>query len=286
MRKISIVSNAYSSAEDYRTGYPKLYEHGFRGIDYQNFVNTDNFLFQKSDAEFERYLDEERSFAESCGLAVCQTHGPWRWPPLDSTAEDQAERFEKMAKALHGTKLLGSKYMVIHPIMPRGAEDKDDPDRLFSENYDFFSQLVTVAKSEGVVICFENMPMRRLSLATPEKILEFAKVIDSPYFRVCLDTGHCAVTHQSPADAMRLLGPEWIKVLHIHDNDGWGDFHMLPYTGIIDWADFAKSLDEVGYDGYVSLETVIHREKMPPRLAEQWQKDLFAAAASIAGNPF
>lgn len=99
--------------------------------------------------------------------------------------------------------------------------------------------------------------MRALSNSRPEAILRAVKEINSPFFRVCLDTGHCAVFGDSPADAVRLIGKEYLSTLHVHDNDGCGDCHWLPGAGVIDWQDFSDALAEIGFEGSVSLETAV-----------------------------
>ena len=35
---------------------------------------------------------------------------------------------------------------------------------------------------------------------------------------------------------------EFVTVLHLHDNDGKADLHKIPYTGSVNWNEFAKSL--------------------------------------------
>ena len=59
---------------------------------------------------------------------------------------------------------------------------------------------------------------------------------------------------ESPSNALRELGSE-VRALHIRDNDGKSDLHKIPFEGIIDWADFAQALQEVGYQGVFSYET-------------------------------
>ena len=51
--------------------------------------------------------------------------------------------------------------------------------------------------------------------------------------------------------------------MHIHDNDGQTDLHMLPYSyvrnngkdHIIDWDGFIAGLREIGYRGNICFET-------------------------------
>lgn len=283
MMKIGIESGAYLDRYGFAEGLARMKAHGYEALDYQSFVDTETELFRVSEAEFERILRTQRAAIENAGIEISQTHGPWRWPPQDFTEEDRAERFEKMAKSIRGTAILGCRNFVIHPIMPFGDNQDPEPERLWDMNLAFMSRLVEVGRSCDVVVNFENMPMIALSISRPEAILRFVKMVDSPFFKVCLDTGHCAVFGDSPAQAVRLLGKEYLATLHIHDNNGRNDLHWNPYTGVIDWDDFSAALREIGFEGAVSLETAAPG-RIPQDIREPFERGLFCMARRIAGR--
>ena len=257
---------------------------GYDRADLQAFVNTENDWFALSGPAFTRRCGEIRRAAEDCGMAFSQTHGPWRFPPRDCTEEDRAERFDKMVRSLEGTAAVGAPAMAIHNIMPWGGGELPDPERFMDMNREFFSRLIEKAKAAGVVIALENMPFTKLILSTPEQVLSFVKEFDSPYFRICLDTGHAAVFGLSPADAVRQIGKEMLACLHVHDNDGRGDFHWLPFRGVIDWADFSRALHEIGFEGSLSLETNVSG-KLPDAVRPEWEKALAATARYLTEMP-
>lgn len=117
------------------------------------------------------------------------------------------------------------------------------------------NRLCDVGRENGVIVCFENMPFTKLSLATVQATLDFVKAINSDYFKMCLDTGHCTMFHTAPGDAARLIGTEYLYAIHIHDSDGIKDRHQMPFSGVIDWNHFGNSLHEIGFGGVISLET-------------------------------
>ncbi len=283
MMKTGISSSGYIDRYGLEEGVRRLKKHGFECIDYQSFADTDTELFAASGAEFERRLLAVKSALDSEGITVSQTHGPWRWPPRDFTQEDREERLEKMIRSIHGTKLLGCDNFVIHPIMPFGVTEDPEPEKLWDMNYVFMDRLCTAAEKEDVVVCLENMPFTRLSLSRPCEILKFVKNMNRDHFKICLDTGHCSVFSESPAEAVRLIGKDLLRTLHIHDNNGQSDLHWIPYTGVIDWNDFSKALKEIGFDGCVSLETNI-TSKMPEAARELQEISLSHIAKSIAGR--
>ena len=261
----------------------EIRELGYDCIDFQSFCHTENVFFGDQ-SDVSANLKLVRDACADAGLTVSQTHGPWRWPPRDSTKEERDERFEKMVRSLYGTAELGCRDMVIHPIMPFGDWQDPYPEAFMEMNLEFFGRLTEEAKKAGVVIDFENMPMPALSLATPSQILDFVKTIDSPYFRVCLDTGHCAVTKNDPADAVRMIGREYLRVLHVHDNDGNGDFHWLPGTGVINWEEFSKALFDIGFEGVFSLETDVKSDGLDAAELMKRKKALADTAKRLAGK--
>lgn len=261
----------------------EIRELGYDCIDFQSFCHTENVFFGDQ-SDVSANLKLVRDACADAGLTVSQTHGPWRWPPRDSTKEERDERFEKMVRSLYGTAELGCRDMVIHPIMPFGDWQDPYPEAFMEMNLEFFGRLTEEAKKAGVVIDFENMPMPALSLATPSQILDFVKTIDSPYFRVCLDTGHCAVTKNDPADAVRMIGREYLRVLHVHDNDGKGDFHWLPGTGVINWEEFSKALFDIGFEGVFSLETDVKSDGLDAAELMKRKKALADTAKRLAGK--
>ena len=267
-------------------GFEKAHEiiksQGYDCVDYQCFVDTATPLFEGSAADFDKKVAQHRAVIESCGLEIFQVHGPWRWPAQDITPEDRAERFEKMVTSIRGTAILGSKYIIIHPLLP-WLDGEGDPVKLHEINLEFMSRLVKEAEKNDVTICFENMPMPRMSMASPEVCLNFAKEINSPNFKICLDTGHCTMLNVKPGDAVRMLGKEWLRTLHVHDNNGQNDLHWIPYTGVIDWDDFQAALQEIGYDGCLSLETVVPK-KFTGEMRELQERSLYLSACKLAGR--
>lgn len=235
--------------------YTKIKELGFDYVDFQ-LANTTVAPYTLSDEEADACLLAAKNAMDAAGIKVCQVHGPWRYPPQETTEEERAERLEKMQRSIRFCAQLGCKYWVIHPIMPFGVEElgTEKEADTWELNLAFMRKLLETAIKYDVTICLENMPFRQFSISTPEKILKFVKEINDEHFRICLDTGHVSVfAGQSPADALRLMKDD-VKVLHIHDNSGKGDEHLAPYSGVIDWEDFAHALKEIDFQGVVSLE--------------------------------
>ena len=78
-----------------------------------------------------------------------------------------------------------------------------------------------------------------------------------------------------------------LKVLHIHDNDGVGDLHQIPYTftktrenkSSTDWEGFVRGLRAVDYEGVLSFETAPVLTAFP----QEMKKEALTFIAQIGG---
>ena len=83
--------------------------------------------------------------------------------------------------------------------------------------------------------------------------LRMVREIGSERLGICLDTGHTHVNGEDPAQAVRELKDIPLHI-HIDDNHGDSDAHLIPGAGSIDYAPFVSALRDIGYQGFVSAE--------------------------------
>lgn len=281
MLRIGTTEEYYTVAYGFEEGIHRLKKQGYDGMDYSEFVDTRLELFQKDHIQFVKYLEHQKKVCQNEGLEIYQAHGPWRYPPRDATAEDRLERFEKMTRAVEGTAILGCKKMVIHPLMPFGINDEGHEQETYEINLDFMGKLSEVGKANDVVICYENMPMPLLSMASVPSILKVVREINSDYFKVCLDVGHSIITKNVPGNAVRMIGKDTLAALHIHDNNGKHDVHIQPYAGVIDWENFCMALKDIGFDGVMSFELKMQKD-LPMELRQLEEQCAFKKLEYLA----
>ncbi len=115
--------------------------------------------------------------------------------------------------------------------------------------------LIPVAAREGVIIALENVWNNLWVL--PDFAGAFVRSFDSPWVKAYLDLGN-HVRYTPTEQWLRTLGSSIVK-LHIKDfkidrtkkNDG--DFVPIG-KGSIDWKSIRRTIDEVHYNGWVSIE--------------------------------
>ncbi len=273
------LGNYYLDKYGLDEGAKRMAEHGYEFVDL-SFTNTETKYY---DAREEDFLEEMFGIKKTLlkhGIKVNQIHGPWRFPPNDGTEDDRAERFGKMTKAMVMAKHLGAKYMAVHPLMPFGIDVSDDPDAVYEINKRYYEALAKVGSGLGVTVCLENMPFKNFPLSRSEDILRLVKEINSSHLKVCFDVGHANLLDEPLGYTVRMLG-DYLKIIHVHDNDGVVDDHLPPYDGNVDWADFAEGLFDIGFDGVFSLEVTPSGVSGEP--SEDKEKGLAKIAKLIAG---
>jgi sugar phosphate isomerase/epimerase len=92
-------------------------------------------------------------------------------------------------------------------------------------------ELAPKAQSLGLKIALENgLPGY---MVTTSELLSLVSEYGSPAVGICYDSGHAHITDDT-ACALKTLGPHVVTV-HLHDNDGKEDQHLLPGEGTLDW---------------------------------------------------
>jgi sugar phosphate isomerase/epimerase len=273
--KIGITSGAVARYGDAR--YEKLRALGFDAVDL-NMMNRSLPFYTCEEQDLPALVRAEKELAEKNGIAFFQTHGPWEYPPKDATEEDRAALMADMRRGVRVTALLGSKYMVVHPLTPFGTHEPEGVgEQTFEINVAFWRALMPTAKEYGVTVCLENMPFRHYSHSLPADILKIVHAVNDEHFAICLDTGHVNVFPEADIYKEMQLIKDKLRVVHVHGNDGQNDQHLLPYFGKLDWEAFGRAWRDIGFEGVFSFEC-----KPPLALPDALYEKMLALFPEIA----
>ncbi len=197
-----------------------------------------------------RSADLRRRLA-AAGLTVNSVHLPFG-SDLNLLSSDPGLRLhavEAHRAVIRGTPALGAEVLVLHP----GREYRSD--RPLAEIVALCTELLQgfthLAADLGLHIALENM-LPAHALSDPTVLCGIVDAIDHPNLGFCLDTGHANV--MGSVDAALQVFAGRIKHVHIHDNHGAADEHLLPSLGAINWSSFAGRLAQTGYTGPLTLE--------------------------------
>ena len=131
---------------------------------------------------------------------------------------------------------------------------KDDSPAALSRYANSLEQAAEDAARHGVRLCIEHFP--GTALPTASATLEFIDAIDHPNLGLLFDIGHVQMTDEDPAAVINSAGSR-LYYVHLDDNDGQGDLHWALLDGVLTTEtlrDTFRALQDIGYDGAVSLE--------------------------------
>jgi len=208
------------------------------------------------------------------GFTVDSLHGyfaleGFEGPPCDLSAEDEAERgaaLEIMRGEAQYARALGCTDIIIHPAgLGRTEDDPFRPDALARSA----ETLARIGEAAGARFLLENMPPLRFG-RDAQTLRRIVDRIAGPNLGLAFDSGH-AVLASDPVEVIHTMGPR-IWGIHLHDNLGDEDAHLLPGMGIIDFEAVARALADVGFGGTFLLEIYrptdeVRRDLTPERLA-------------------
>ncbi len=281
MLKIGIQSNAYFTYGNGESeGLAAAKAHGYDCLDYQDICGANSPLFALSATAYEKYLTDLGKCAKDVGITFWQAHG--LWGKDDTTEQLREQNLTYYKRQIEGCAYLGCKRLVVHPCMPFGWGTDKEPELTFEMNVEVLQQLLPWAKEYGVIVCLENMPFPN-PVSTTGDMKRVVRAVDSPFVKICLDTGHAHVKKENIYQSV-LTAADDLAALHVHDNWGNGeDRHYIPFQGSLDWDGFVKGLNEIGFNGCLSLETFVAM-KTPEPMREQMRVALVGLAKYLAAK--
>lgn len=261
-------------------------ECGFEAVDFSfNAMYRKTFdeetltsFYDKSLEELYAYYEPLKNAAIKYGVCFPQTHGTY---PIycDGNEAKTDYNIKIVEKQIAISAFLGCRAIVIHPTSCSELHKNEE----LETNLNMYRCMIPYAKKYGVKICLENLFMYydlECYEGTCSHVDEVCWYVDTlnaeageNLFGFCLDVGHAAVTGANLYQYITTLGNR-LTVLHIQDNDGNSDAHMIPLTQMdrkgrrlrIDWEKFIRGLKEIGYDGPLCFETSRGIDVLPPEL--------------------
>ena len=248
-----------------------------------------------------------RQTAERFGLRIHSFMGGWAQFNHDN-ADERKKSIEDVKQMIRLTAAYGASAILLVPCRIGGTMPKPsqfniafDPDSLVmtraveGDNAPFadyikaqnnaselsrhaIEELLPVAAEEGVVIALENVWNNLWVL--PDFAAAFVRSFKTPWVQGYLDMGN-HVRYAPTEDWLRAFKGSLVK-LHIKDflvdraknNDG--DFVPIG-KGSIDWVSVRKVIEEVGYHGWVSIESGGYSDDEHNRLMD----NIFAGKGAV-----
>ena len=235
---------------------------GFNAIDFGLERFTLNDEIYSNENTFIEYFSLIKEKADSLDLEISQTHGRCEtYLPQNTIHNNEVDKLNQLD--FKATAILGAPACVVH--FPNSTAWGNTSGEIMHEyTTKMFSNLVPVAEKYNVKIALETFGAARVKgarirdfFADPKEFKRQYDQINTSLKTICLDTGH---THEAesfwvptPEEMIKILGKD-ISLLHLHDNTGHWDDHLLPGMGNINWQKVFSALEEIGYNGVYNCE--------------------------------
>jgi sugar phosphate isomerase/epimerase len=167
--------------------------------------------------------------------------------PISPAYVEKRRRIDSMdevKRALEIAEVLPFKFLVLH----LGLEGEEFDLRKFDAAFTSFEHLKLFAKERNVKILLEN---NIGPLGNPGRIHEFIRYTRLD-LKVCIDVGHAFLTGELCPAIQKLAS--MAGSVHLHDNQGERDDHLMPFDGKIAWQEAMRSLRDVEADAPLFLE--------------------------------
>lgn len=212
------------------------------GTDYarRNGVYSDNF---------EAYCKSVVESAKEIGITLVQSHAPMGKPFLD----EDGSFIEDNIRCINSCALMNIPHLVVHAGYAQDLTVEEN----FERNKQFFTPLLKEAEKYGINILVENFnKMYKEGVYWVDNATDLRALIDyidHPLFHAVWDTGHANLQEMPQREELKKLGKH-VYALHVHDNLGEKDKHMIPYFGTMNLDDVIHGLFDIGYNGYFTFE--------------------------------
>ncbi len=123
----------------------------------------------------------------------------------------------------------GGSHAVLHGGYAWSSEERDET---LCRVQSRLMKLNEAAQKRGIVLLLENLIPDRLNYChhVASSLEEWTGLLQACNLKACLDTGHLAIMGNELEETVKQLG-ELLGEIHVSENDGKADLHLLPGEG-------------------------------------------------------
>lgn len=201
-------------------------------------------------------LKDIRSLLNDEGLEVSAfIPAQFRYPTslVSPKKKVRNESIEYIRESFSVAIFLGTDMVTVCPSHTLFGQSFENGWELLKES---LNKLIECARQYDITLLLE--PAHRMEsdlIITIDDALKIIREIRDNRIGVLLDTGHCALNQEVLADCVKKLARSgYIFHIHLDDNNGVMDDHLIPGRGKINFIAFLKELKRVNYDGFLTVE--------------------------------
>ncbi len=228
---------------------------GYKVLDI-NFCEAMNPNSRMRDDDWEVYVKELAAIGKSCGVIFTQSHLPY-YDVFGKNEPAKIELLEELIRrSIIASGMLGVKWAVTHPATVYGTADSNVS---LSKNVEYYTKHLNTAKQYGVGIALENEfeyigPHReRMFASNAYELLALVNAFNDDNVGICYDFGHGNLAGGYHTENLNIFKDK-LKAVHVQDNLGLRDDHMLPFCGNINWQEAMAGLADIDYKYELTYE--------------------------------
>lgn len=232
-----------------------------------NFCEAMNPVSRLRDDDWRDYVEEIAEVGRRCGVTFTQSHLPY-YDISKTTDEGKVKLMEELIRrSIIASGMLGIRWAVTHPftVYDAGTDMSVSKQR----NIEYYSRHVQTARENGVGIALENdfeyksAPYQRIYCASVHELVDLVDAFDDEeHVGICYDFNHANLTGGFHRQDLNTIAHR-LRAVHVADNRGQADEHLLPFYGTIDWQEAMAGLADIGYEGELTYEVQQHGRYYP-----------------------
>ncbi len=224
------------------------YDYGFASDDQEKIRLIKKYGFDGVFLFWRENLDETVSALREAGLWIETIHLPFEHcNDLWLEGESSSEYLFKIKTALEDAIRFKAPAVIFH------VSSSVNPPAFNASGLNRFKEILSLCEQHSLNLALENL--RSLNY------LDFLyENCPSDHLKFCFDSGHANAFTHNIEDFPWEPYQNRMTCLHLHDNNGLRDQHLVPMTGTINWANLVKNLKASGYQGPLASEAVAKKD--------------------------
>jgi protein FrlC len=134
----------------------------------------------------------------------------------------------------------------------------------FEWSREALAEIGQAASDLGITVVIEQNPADGNLLESADDGIEMMRAVDAPNVKLMFDTIHAMYRNEVPTDYIYRMGDD-LRYVHISDVD-----RLAPGQGRGDFIGVVQALNDIGYDGFLSMEIGFsYRNAQPDKFARE-----------------
>lgn len=261
---------------------PFLAEAGFNVLDlnFCEMMNPWSVLLTDGWKDYVHVLEQYRN---KHMLVYNQAHAPYTHDRFGMDADAGRELDRQIFRSIEIAGMLGIPWIVLHAATDFSGASEN---RSLERNLEWIGAFVTHAEKAGTGIALENLDFSKTAqpefTASVDDLIALIDAFGTSNVSACYDFGHAHLAGSDHQKNLLALGSR-LTCLHVADNHGTKDEHLMPFYGTVPWETCMETLATIGYTGDLTYEVMFFSQYLPKDLQRSFLKHAWDVGSYLVG---